>query len=130
MFSNQITKTVLDRQSGQRVISKEFITFTQPVEDIEGSIEDFFAEYERLFFDIPTEGEVQSHQALVRRSSEYSGFEKDTEEVDSLLEELEALRQQNLELEQTIVDLEIQLEGRVSPSSFDKQEKLLEQQNV
>lgn len=130
MFSNQITKTVLDRQSGQRVISKEFTTFTQPVEDIEGSIEDFFAEYERLFFDIPTEGEVQSHQALVRRSSEYSGFEKDTEEVDSLLEELEALRQQNLELEQTIVDLEIQLEGRVSPSSFDKQAEILKQQNV
>lgn len=130
MFSNQITKTVLDRQSGQRVISKEFTTFTQPVEDIEGSIEDFFAEYERLFFDIPTEGEVQSHQALVRRSSEYSGFEKDTEEVDSLLEELEALRQQNLELEQTIVDLEIQLEGRASPSSFNKQAEILKQQNV
>lgn len=130
MFSNQITKTVLDRQSGQRVISKEFTTFTQPIEDIEGSIEDFFAEYERLFFDIPIEGEVQSHQALVRRSSEYSGFEKDTEEVDSLLEELEALRQQNLDLEQTIVDLEIQLEGRVSPTSFDKQAEILKQQNV
>jgi hypothetical protein len=130
MFSNQIRKTVLDKQSGQRVIQRDFTTFTQPVEDVEGSIEQFFNEYERLFFDIPIEGEVQSHQALVRRSSEYSGFEKDTEEVDSLLEELEALRQQNLDLEQTIVDLEIQLEGRVSPTSFDKQAEILKQQNV
>jgi len=130
MFSNQITKTVLDRQSGQRVISKEFTTFTQPIEDIEGSIEEFFAEYERLFFDIPIEGATQSHQALVARSGEYSGFEKDTEEVDSLLEELEALRQQNLDLEQTIVDLEIQLEGRISPTSSDKQAQILREQNV
>ena len=130
MFSNEIKKTVLDRASGQRVIQRQFSTFTQPEEDLEGSIEEFFAEYERLFFDIPIEGEVQSHQALVRRSSEYSGFEKDTEEVDSLLEELEALRQQNLDLEQTIVDLEIQLEGRVSPTSFDKQAEILKQQNV
>ena len=47
-----------------------------------------------------------------------------------LLEELEALRQQNLDLEQTIVDLEIQLEGRVSPTSFDKQAQILIQQDV
>lgn len=130
MFSNEIKKTVLDKDSGQRVIQRQFTTFTQPVEDVEGSIEDFFAEYERLFFDIPIEGDVQSHQALARRSGEYSDFEKDTEEVDSLLEELEALRQQNLDLEQTIVDLEIQLEGRVSPTSFDKQAEILNQQDV
>lgn len=130
MFSNQIKKTVLDKESGQRVLQREFTTFTQPIEDVQGSIEDFFNEYERLFFDIPIEGETQSHEFIVRRSSEYSGFEKDTEEVDSLLEELEALREQNLDLEQTIVDLEIQLEGRVSPTSFDKQAEILKQQNV
>lgn len=130
MFSNQIKKTVLNKESGQRVIQRDFITFTQPVEDIQGSIEDFFNEYERLFFDIEIEGETQSHEALTKRSGEYSGFEKDTEEVDSLLEELEALRQQNLDLEQTIVDLEIQLEGRVSPTSFDKQAQILIQQDV
>ena len=130
MFSNQIRKTVLDKQSGQRVIQTEFTTFTQPVEDVQGSIEDFFNEYERLFFDIPIEGAVQSHQALVRRSGEYAEFEKDTEEVDRLLEEIEALRQQNLDLEQTVVDLEIQLEGKVSPTSFDKQAAILNQQNV
>ncbi len=130
MFSNQIKKTVLDKESGQRVFQTEFTTFTQPVEDIQGSIEDFFNEYERLFFDIPIEGETQSHEFLVRRSGEYSGFEKDTDEVDSLLEELEALREQNLDLEQTIVDLEIQLEGRVSPTSFDKQAEILKQQDV
>ena len=54
MFSNQIKKTVLNKESGQRVIQRDFITFTQPVEDIQGSIEDFFNEYERLFFDIET----------------------------------------------------------------------------
>lgn len=130
MFSNPIKKTVLDKQSGQKVIQREFTTFVQPIEDIEGSLEEFFREYDRLFFDIPAEGEVNSHQALVKRSGEYSGFDKDTEEVDRLLEEIEALRQQNLELEQTVVDLEIQLEGRVSPSSFDKQAEIVKQQNV
>ena len=130
MFSNQIRKTVLDRQSGERVIQRQFTSFVQPVEDVQGSIEDFFSEYERLFFDIPVEGESQSHQALAKRSGEYSSFEQSTEEVNSLLEEIEALRQQNLDLEQTIIDLQIQLEGQVSPSTFDKQAQILNQQNV
>lgn len=130
MFSNEIKKTVLDKESGQKVFKREFLTFIQPIENVEASIDDFFNEYERLFFDIPAEGKTQSHQALVRRSSEYSGFEKNTEEVDSILEELEALRNQNLDLEQIIIDLEILLEGRTTPNSFDKQAEILNQQDV
>lgn len=130
MFSNEIKKTVLGKESGQRVLNREFLTFNQPVEDTEGSIEDFFNEYDRLFFDIPVEGETQSHQAIVLRSSEYSGFEKDTEQIDSVLEEVQALRDQNLELEQIIIDLEILLEGRATPTSFDKQAEILNQQDV
>lgn len=130
MFNNLIKKTVLDKSSGERVVSREFTTFTQPVEDVQLSIEDFFIEYERLFFEIPVAGDIQSHEFIVKRSSEYSGFEKDTEEVDSLLEEIEGLRQQNLELEQTVVDLEIQLEGRVTTTTFEKQAELLKELDV
>lgn len=125
MFNSLIKKTVVDKPTGERVLLREFTTFTQPVEDVEGSIESFFEEYERLFFEIPVSGDTQSHEFIVKRSSEYSGFEKDTEEIDSLLEELEALREQNLELEQTIIDLEIQLEGKVGISTFEKQAQLL-----
>lgn len=130
MFNNLIKKTVLDKSSGERVVSREFTTFTQPVEDVQLSIEDFFIEYERLFFEIPVTGDIQSHEFIVKRSSEYSGFEKDTEEIDSLLEEIEGLRQQNLELEQTVVDLEIQLEGRVTTTTFEKQAELLKELDV
>lgn len=130
MFNSLIKKTVVDKPTGERVLLREFTTFTQPVEDVEGSIESFFEEYERLFFEIPVSGDTQSHEFIVRRSSEYSGFEKDTEEIDSLLEEIEALREQNLELEQTIIDLEIQLEGKVGISTFEKQAQLLTELDV
>lgn len=130
MFNTFIKKTVVDRESGERVISKQFTSFVQEEEDTQDAIQAFFEQYDRLFFDIPIEGASQSHEVLAKRSGELVNFDQNTEEVENLLEELQALREQNLELEQIIVDLEIQLEGKVSPTTFDKQVEILKESNV
>jgi len=73
------------------------------------SVEEFFVEYDRLFYDIPPEGEVDSHRFLITRSSELVDFEKDTEDIQPLLDEIAQLRNQNLEQAGQIIELQTQI---------------------
>lgn len=67
------------------------------------TIEDFFTLYTKFFYEIPKEGEVNSHTYLITESSEYVNFNPNQEEIEALLEEITELRQENLELRQEIV---------------------------
>ena len=71
---------------------------------LEPTVEDFFILYEELFYEIPIEGEVNSHRYLVEKSSEIVNFEKDSEEIQPLLDEISILREQNLQLNQQLLD--------------------------
>ena len=62
------------------------------------TVEDFFNLYNKLFFEIPKEGEVNSHEFLAKESGEYVEFLKNNEEVQALLDEIAELRQENLNL--------------------------------
>ena len=62
------------------------------------TVEDFFNLYNKLFYEIPKEGEVNSHAFLAQESGEYVDFLKNNEEVQALIDEITELRQQNLDL--------------------------------
>lgn len=68
---------------------------------VEPNVESFFAAYEELFFDIPAEGTINSHQYLVQRSQEYLGGSVNDPEKQALIEEINSLKQQLLDLGQT-----------------------------
>lgn len=70
------------------------------------SVNQFFNEYETLFYQIPKLGETNSHEYLVKKSSEYIGAVSTNEEVEALLQEITSLRQENLDLQQTILTLQ------------------------
>ena len=102
----KIQKTVFDKQQFDRVIDRAFTTYAQPVvEDQELSVAEFFDLYERLYFEIPVEGEQQSHQYLVKKSGELVDYEKDTEDIQPLLDEISDLREQILEYQNQILEL-------------------------
>lgn len=106
----QIRKTVYNREQAQRVIDTEFTTFNQPAPVDEGlTVEEFFAAYEELFLDIPLLGETNSHEFLLTRSGTLVNFERDTTDIQPLLDEIAQLRNQNLVAQQEIIDLNIQL---------------------
>ena len=63
------------------------------------TVADFFSQYNLLFYDIPAEGEVNSHQYLVETSGDYIGFNKDQELIDALQNEIAQLRKQLLTAE-------------------------------
>lgn len=69
------------------------------------TIEDFFTLYNKFFFEIPKEGEVNSHTYLIQESSDYVGFSVNNEEIQALLDEIATLRQENLQLQQDQVEL-------------------------
>ena len=69
------------------------------------TVEDFFTQYDELFYDIPAEGDVNSHEYLVRTSGEYINFDANQEEIEALRNEISTLRQENLELEQENANL-------------------------
>lgn len=86
-----------------------------PVFDInQATIGDFFDLYNKLFFEIPKEGVTNSHEFLVRESGEYINFSQTSEEIEALLLEIDLLRQENLNLVNTINDLSTEFSKFVS----------------
>jgi len=75
-----------------------------PVEEVT-TIDEFFQIYENLFYEIPKEGSVNSHEFLVKQSTEYIGSQGISNEIQALLDEITSLRQENLTLQQNIIDL-------------------------
>lgn len=101
----RLQKTVYEKGNVDKVIDRTFSTFAQPVpvEDLP-TVEEFFELYEQLYYEIPIEGVTQSHQYLVQRSSELLNFEKDTDDIQPLLDEIAILREQILEYQQQLIE--------------------------
>ena len=68
---------------------------------------DFFTLYDKFFYDIPKEGEINSHTYLITESTEYVGFQQSQEEIEALLLEIADLREENLALRQENVELTV-----------------------
>lgn len=73
-------------------------TVAETIQD-EPNVEEFFALYNSLFYDIPAEGSTNSHQFLVEQSGEYINFNDQTEEIQALRAEITNLRRENLNLQ-------------------------------
>ena len=69
------------------------------------TVDDFFTLYNRLFFGIPKEGDINSHTFLVKESGDYVGSQQVNEEIQALLQEIADIREENLELRKENVNL-------------------------
>ena len=111
MASNvEIKRTVYGSAEFGKVVDTTFKTFTQPTtaEDTD-TPEELFRLYDKLYYVIDVEGETDSHEYLVKRSSELISFDNTTEEIQPLLDEISQLRQQNLSLNQQLLDLQTKI---------------------
>jgi len=104
-----IQKTAIQKNELEKVISREFTTFTQPVDEIEtDTVFELFRLYNKLYMDIPLEGD-SSHTTLIEESSKLVTFEKDNSDIQPLLDEITNLREQILQANETIEELEQEL---------------------
>jgi hypothetical protein len=70
-------------------------------------VDEFFQKYEQLFFDIPKTGTTNSHEYLIKRSSEYVDFQVMNDEMLALIDEINSLQKQNLELNQKLINIQV-----------------------
>ena len=92
-----------------------------PVFDINlGTTEDFFTLYDKFFFEIPKEGDINSHRFLFKESGDYINAELINEEIQALLGEIVTLRQENLELRQSQIEGLSIANGRSNVFEVDK----------
>ena len=101
-----IQKTVYNKQQFDTVVDRSFQTYAQPtlIEE-EPTVDEFFVLYDKLFYEIPVEGETKSHTYLIQRSSELAEFTSTTEDIQPLLDEISDLREQILEYQNQIIEL-------------------------
>ena len=109
----KLNKAVFGKVSYPQIVDTEFRQLVQPNEvtpDLEPiTVIQFFEEYNRLFFDIPQNGEVGSHRELVTRSSSYVGMTDQSGEMQALIDEISELRIQLLTAQQEVVNLSSQV---------------------
>ena len=108
----EIQKTVFNRKSFQEVIDRDFKFFKElePVVDPD-TIEELFRLYDKLYITIPIEGQGNTHQYLVERSSELYKIDAQLDNIQPLLDEIASLRVQLLDDKRRILELETSLAG-------------------
>ena len=106
----QIRKTVYDNAGLSKIVDREFKAFAEPVpEQDPDTVEELFRLYDKLYLEIPIEGESNSHEYLITKSSDLINVDSDNEAIQPLLEEISELRTQLLESNREIANLNIQL---------------------
>ena len=104
-----LIKEVYGRSTYTRVIDTQFselyTAVTASNQSTQISVEQFFDYYETLFFSIPATGQVNSHEYLVKRSSEYLGGGVITDTEQAYIDEINGLRQQLLEANANYLNL-------------------------
>ena len=70
------------------------------------TIEEFFDMYNNLFYDIPEYGSNNSHEYLIKTSKEYIDFDENNEQFLALQREISELREQLLEEQMKVIELQ------------------------
>ena len=101
----QIKKTVYKKVTFDKVIDRSFKQFVPIVDEISDvTIEEFFSYYDALFYEIAPNGDNLSHEYLIRKSSEIVNLEKDSTDIQPLLDEITTLREQILSYQEQLIE--------------------------
>jgi hypothetical protein len=73
------------------------------------TVTEFFELYNTLFYQIPELGSVNSHEYLIKKSSEYILYDPNEEEILALQNEIAQLRTELLDTQKQLVDLQTTL---------------------
>ena len=102
-----VQKTVFNKDTYSRVIDTQFHQLINQgvTETLSFTIDDFFQLYEDLFYQIPKEGDTNSHRYILQKEADYLGVSISQDDIQALLNEITSLRQEVLDSQQIIKDL-------------------------
>ena len=104
-----LNKQVYDKNQYQKVIDTSFTQLVNVSSSLSASlpvisVDQFFQYYQDLFYIIPKLGDTNSHEYLVKTSTDYIGTSQQTNDtIQALVEEVTSLRQENLSFQQQII---------------------------
>lgn len=116
-----LNKNVANKRTYEKVIDTSFkelgVQSVQEQISEQPNLQKFFKMYNELFYQIPEEGNVQSHQYLIETSAEYIGYTNDSDEIQALQNEIATLRQDLLNSQQELINFATNLEAATSEES-------------
>jgi hypothetical protein len=114
----KFSKQVYDKNQYTKVIDTAFkqlgVQSIQETINNQPTTNQFFDMYNDLFYDIDELGEINSHEYLIKKSSEYIDFDANQEEIEALQAEIAGLREELLDAQRQNIEL---LTGVPSPDS-------------
>ena len=104
----KFNKQVFNKNNYQKIIDTSFkqlgVKTIQEQLDEQPTIEEFFETYNEIFYNIPELGETNSHEFLIKKSSEYINFDPNQEIIEALQAEISQLRIDLLETQKQLVE--------------------------
>jgi len=101
-----LNKEVFNKRDYTKTISTTFtqldVKTVQEQMDEQPTVQEFFNLYNELFYEINELGETNSHEYLIKTSSQYIDFSKNDELVEALQREIAQLREELLETQQQL----------------------------
>jgi hypothetical protein len=107
MANYPLTKTVYPKGVYKNVIDTSFTQAPPIPKENTITVEEFFSYYNTIFYDIPVEGNINSHAYLIKKSGEYAGVTGFNDDTQVLLDEISSLQKENLALNQQITNAQI-----------------------
>ena len=102
-----IQKQVFDKNTFEKVVNTQFSQLI----NVQASnvatpltVDEFFKLYEEIFYQIPKEGDINSHRYILEKEADYLGVSLNTDDIQALLDEITTLRQ-------TVLDTQTALKG-------------------
>lgn len=117
-----LNRKVYDKNSYDKIIDTKFKEFgvTSIIKDLSDtiSIDDFFDNYNSIFYQIPKIGNSNSHEYLAKTSGDYVNFDQTNEQIMALQKEISILRQENLNQSIEILELKTGQKFNITGSSL------------
>jgi|TARA_R110001583_G_scaffold69916_2_gene198093 hypothetical protein len=105
-----LNKSVFNKRDYNKTIDTSFtqlgVKSIQQQLDEQPTIQEFFSMYNTLFYQINEFGPTNSHEYLIKTSSEYINFEENDEIIQALQNEIAQLREELLETQQIVAGIE------------------------
>ena len=101
-----LNKEVFNKRDYQKTINTSFtqldVLSTQEQLTQQTTVSEFFNLYNELFYEINEIGETNSHEYLIKTSSQYINFNENDELIQALQNEIAQLREELLEAQQQL----------------------------
>jgi hypothetical protein len=105
-----LNKQVYDKRQYIKVIDTSFkqlgVQTIQEQIDQQPTTDEFFNMYNELFYQIPELGATNSHEYLIKKSSEYIAFDANQDEIIALQNEIAQLRIDLLDAQKQVIELQ------------------------